>query len=137
MYENSVAFGSILNEKGEDASINYNLTGTGTIKVDPATLTVYTKDIHKTYSDVDGVRNALLNDYYVKGEANGDSNPALRDSVTLTNTSNAIVKKNGVDRTADASTEGYAINTTDASTSNGNYRLVLGDAGKSILTRLT
>ena len=130
MYENSVAFGSILNEKGEDASINYNLTGTGTIKVDPATLTVYTKDIHKTYSDVDGVRNALLNDYYVKGEANGDSNPALRDSVTLTNTSNAIVKKNGVDRTADASTEGYAINTTDASTSNGNYRLVLGDAGK-------
>nr|WP_304084271.1 filamentous hemagglutinin N-terminal domain-containing protein [Mitsuokella multacida] len=134
-YENSAAFGSILNEKGEDVSINYNLTGTGTIEVNPATLTVYTKDIRKTYGNVDGVKNALLNDYYVTGEANGDSNEDLRDSVTLTNTSDAIVKKNGVDRTADASTEGYAINTSNASTSNSNYRLVLGDAGKVYLDK--
>lgn len=135
-YNNSAAFGGILNKNGEDASINYNLTGTGAIEVNPATLTVYTKDIRKTYGNVDGVKNALLNDYYVTGEANGDSNEDLRDSVTLTNTSDAIVKKNGVDRTADASTEGYAINTSNASISNSNYRLVLGDAGKVYLDKV-
>ena len=51
-YENSAAFGSILNEKGEDASINYNLTGTGTIQVDKADLTVSRKGIETVYGTV-------------------------------------------------------------------------------------
>ena len=51
-YENSAAFGSILNEKGEDASINYNLTGTGTIEVNPATLKVTRKGYTTEYGTV-------------------------------------------------------------------------------------
>nr|WP_304100337.1 filamentous hemagglutinin N-terminal domain-containing protein [Mitsuokella multacida] len=51
-YGNSVAFGGILNEKGEDASINYNLTGTGTIQVAKADLTVSRKGIETVYGTV-------------------------------------------------------------------------------------
>lgn len=49
MYNNSAAFGGILNQNGEDASINYNLTGTGTIKVKKAGLTVTVGNAETVY----------------------------------------------------------------------------------------
>ena len=49
MYNNSAAFGGILNQNGEDASINYNLTGIGTIKVKKAGLTVTVGNAETVY----------------------------------------------------------------------------------------
>ena len=48
-YNNSAAFGGILNKNGEDASINYNLIGTGTIKVKKAGLTVTVGNAETVY----------------------------------------------------------------------------------------
>ncbi|WP_298464869.1 filamentous hemagglutinin N-terminal domain-containing protein [uncultured Mitsuokella sp.] len=66
-YENSVAFGNILNEKGEDASINYNLTGTGTIQVNKAKLSINTEDKNTTYGVVDKDYKSTIH-----GLTNGD-----------------------------------------------------------------
>ena len=136
-YNNSAAFGGILNNNGEDASINYNLTGTGTIKVNQAMLKLNTSDIHKTYGDATGVKNALATDYAVTGAINGDSNEDLRDSVTLTNASNALVTKDGKEYTNNVKSDGYAIVTTGMSTTNGNYKLELGDTGRVYLDQAT
>ena len=136
-YNNSAAFDGILNQNGEDASINYNLIGTGTIKVNQAMLKLNTSDIHKTYGDATGVKNALATDYAVTGAVNGDSNEDLRDSVTLTNTSGAIVIKDGKEYTNNVKSDGYAIVTTGMSTTNGNYKLELGDTGHVYLDKAT
>ena len=136
-YNNSAAFGGILNNNGEDASINYNLTGTGTIKVNQAMLKLNTSDIHKTYGDATGVKNALATDYAVTGAVNGDSNEDLRGSVTLTNASDALVTKDGKEYTNNVKSDGYAIVTTGMSTTNGNYKLELGDTGHVYLDQAT
>ena len=136
-YNNSAAFDGILNQNGEDASINYNLIGTGTIKVNQAMLKLNTSDIHKTYGDATRVKNALATDYAVTGAVNGDSNEDLRDSVTLTNTSGAIVIKDGKEYTNNVKSDGYAIVTTGMSTTNGNYKLELGDTGRVYLDQAT
>ena len=136
-YNNSAAFDGILNQNGEDASINYNLIGTGTIKVNQAMLKLNTSDIHKTYGDATGVKNALATDYAVTGAVNGDSNEDLRGSVTLTNASDALVTKDGKEYTNNVNSDGYAIVTTGMSTTNGNYKLELGDTGHVYLDKAT
>ena len=136
-YNNSAAFDGILNQNGEDASINYNLIGTGTIKVNQAMLKLNTSDIHKTYGDATGVKNALATDYAVTGAVNGDSNEDLRGSVTLTNASDALVTKDGKEYTNNVKSDGYAIVTTGMSTTNGNYKLELGDTGHVYLDKAT
>ena len=136
-YNNSAAFDGILNQNGEDASINYNLIGTGTIKVNQAMLKLNTSDIHKTYGDATRVKNALATDYAVTGAVNGDSNEDLRGSVTLTNASDALVTKDGKEYTNNVKSDGYAIVTTGMSTTNGNYKLELGDTGRVYLDQAT
>ena len=96
-----------------------------------------TSDIHKTYGDVDGVKNELATDYYLTEAVNGDDNAALRDLVKVTNVSDAIVLKDGVDRTNDVNDDGYAINTTEMSITNGNYKLEIGDTGRVHLDKAT
>ncbi|RHM55379.1 filamentous hemagglutinin N-terminal domain-containing protein, partial [Mitsuokella sp. AF33-22] len=86
-YENSAAFGSILNEKGEDASINYNLTGTGTIQVNKAKLSIETDGFEKVYGDVSGVQEELENAATIKGLTNGDGEAEMK----LNGTSNALI----------------------------------------------
>ena len=86
-YENSAAFGSILNEKGKDASINYNLTGTGTIQVNKAKLSIETDGFEKVYGDVPGVQEELENAATIKGLTNGDGEAEMK----LNGTSNALI----------------------------------------------
>ncbi len=78
-YNNSAAFGGILNQNGEDASINYNLTGTGTIKVTKADLTVTVGNAETVYGTpfVESAYDYAYSTETGKSLVNGDTKESL------------------------------------------------------------
>lgn len=127
-YNNSAAFGGILNKNGEDASINYNLTGTGTIEVNPATLKVTRKGYTTEYGTV------LLEDAahpFTTWDtlANGDV-----DDIKVDNKNYGGAYLDGNTRTNDARDTPYTFNEALTSESNVLRNYTLDDTGMNSVT---
>ena len=110
---------TILNN-GKDVSINYDISGEGTLTVDPATLTLDTGRTTKDYGNVDGVKKFLedgAKNYTLSGFVNGDDKDidkqnTIRSQITnVTNTSNALVDATHTNNVLDGGNRGYDITT--------------------------
>lgn len=127
-YENSAAFGSILNEKGEDASINYNLTGTGTIQVDKANLVVNRKGYTTEYGAV------LLEDAAHRFTTWGTLVNDDVDDIKVDNKNYGGAYLDGNTRTNNASDTPYTFKEALTSDSNVLRNYTLDDTGMNSVT---
>lgn len=125
---------TILNN-GKDVSINYDISGKGTLTVDPATLTLDTGSTTKDYGDVDGVKKFLedgAKNYILSGFVNGDDKDidkqnTIRSQITnVTNTSNALVDATHTNNVLDGGNRGYDIKTEITQSPDlKNYKVVV------------
>ena len=134
---------TILN-KGTDVSANYDISGSGTLTVDKATLTLDTGSTSKTYGDATGVNNFLTDkqtNYTLSGFVNGDQDDSntqstIRSQITsVTNTSAALVDDTHTNNVLDGGNSGYAI-TTKVTQSDDlkNYNVVAKQGNTVTLT---
>jgi len=125
---------TILNN-GKDVSINYDISGKGTLTIDPATLTLDTGSTTKDYGDVDGVKKFLedgAKNYILSGFVNGDDKDidkqnTIRSQITnVTNTSNALVDATHTNNVLDGGNRGYDIKTEITQSPDlKNYKVVV------------
>lgn len=136
----------ILNN-GKDVSANYDVSGSGTLTVDKATLTLDTGSTTKSYGDATGVKD-FLNDkqtnYTLDGFVNGDQDNSdtqntIRSQITnVTNTSDALVDDTHTNNVLDGGKSGYSIKTTVTQSSNlKNYNVVAKQGNSVTLTPVT
>lgn len=136
----------ILNN-GKDVSANYDVSGSGTLTVDKATLTLDTGSTTKSYGDATGVKN-FLNDkqtnYTLDGFVNGDQDNSdtqntIRSQITnVTNTSDALVDDTHTNNVLDGGKSGYSIKTTVTQSSYlKNYNVVAKQGNSVTLTPVT
>lgn len=134
---------TILN-KGTDVSANYDISGSGTLTVDKATLTLDTGSTTKTYGDATGVKDFLTDkqtNYTLSGFVNGDQDDSntqstIRSQITsVTNTSGALVDDTHTNNVLDGGNSGYAI-TTKVTQSDDlkNYNVVAKQGNTVTLT---
>ena len=134
----------ILNN-GKDVSANYDVSGSGTLTVDKATLTLDTGSTTKSYGDATGVKD-FLNDkqtnYTLDGFVNGDQDNSdtqntIRSQITnVTNTSDALVDDTHTNNVLDGGKSGYSIKTTVTSDLK-NYNVVAKQGNSVTLTPVT
>lgn len=136
----------ILNN-GKDVSANYDVSGSGTLTVDKATLTLDTGSTTKSYGDATGVKY-FLNDkqtnYTLDGFVNGDQDNSdtqntIRSQITnVTNTSDALVDDTHTNNVLDGGKSGYSIKTTVTQNSYlKNYNVVAKQGNSVTLTPVT
>lgn len=136
----------ILNN-GKDVSANYDVSGSGTLTVDKATLTLDTGSTTKSYGDATGVKN-FLNDkqtnYTLDGFVNGDQDNSdtqntIRSQITnVTNTSDALVDDTHTNNVLDGGKSGYSIKMTVTQSSDlKNYNVVAKQGNSVTLTPVT
>lgn len=136
----------ILNN-GKDVSANYDVSGSGTLTVDKATLTLDTGSTTKSYGDATGVKD-FLNDkqtnYTLDGFVNGDQDNSdtqntIRSQITnVTNTSDALVDDTHTNNVLDGGKSGYSIKTTVTQSSYlKNYNVVAKQGNSVTLTPVT
>lgn len=136
----------ILNN-GKDVSANYDVSGSGTLTVDKATLTLDTGSTIKSYGDATGVKG-FLNDkqtnYTLDGFVNGDQDNSdtqntIRSQITnVTNTSDALVDDTHTNNVLDGGKSGYSIKTTVTQSSDlKNYNVVAKQGNSVTLTPVT
>lgn len=136
----------ILNN-GKDVSANYDVSGSGTLTVDKATLTLDTGSTTKSYGDATGVKG-FLNDkqtnYTLDGFVNGDQDNSdtqntIRSQITnVTNTSDALVDDTHTNNVLDGGKSGYSIKTTVTQSSDlKNYNVVAKQGNSVTLTPVT
>lgn len=136
----------ILNN-GKDVSANYDISGSGTLTVDKATLTLDTGSTTKSYGDATGVKY-FLNDkqtnYTLDGFVNGDQDNSdtqntIRSQITnVTNTSDALVDDTHTNNVLDGGKSGYSIKTTVTQSSGlKNYNVVAKQGNSVTLTPVT
>ncbi|WP_298587615.1 MBG domain-containing protein [uncultured Megasphaera sp.] len=112
-YDNSLSYsgGGIQHEDGTDAYNNYDVTVTGKIIVNPATLYIDTTGNSRTYGDVSGVIADLTQASQVRdlttAAVNGDDPEQILKDLNIQDTSNALVDNQS--RTNDVGS--YAITT--------------------------
>ena len=130
--------------KGTDVSANYDISGSGTLTVDKATLTLDTGSTSKTYGDATGVNNFLTDkqtNYTLSGFVNGDQDDSntqstIRSQITsVTNTSAALVDDTHTNNVLDGGNSGYA-STTKVTQSDDlkNYNVVAKQGNTVTLT---
>lgn len=133
-----------ISNNGKDVSANYDVSGSGTLTVDKATLTLDTGSTTKSYGDATGVK-AFLNDkqtnYTLDGFVNGDQDNSdtqntIRSQITnVTNTSDALVDGTHTNNVLDG---GYSIKTTvTRSPDLKNYNVVAKQGNSVTLTPVT
>lgn len=136
----------ILNN-GKDVSANYDVSGSGTLTVDKATLTLDTGSTTKSYGDATGVKD-FLNDkqtnYTLDGFVNGDQDNSdtqntIRSQINnVTNTSDALVDDTHTNNVLDGGKSGYSIKTTVPQSSGlKNYNVVAKQGNSVTLTPVT
>ena len=136
----------ILNN-GKDVSANYDVSGSGTLTVDRATLTLDTGSTTKSYGDAKGVENFLADkekNYTLSGFVNGDQDNSdtqntIRSQITnVTNTSDALVDDAHTNNVLDGGKSGYDITTTvTQSPELKNYNVVAKQGNTVTLTPVT
>lgn len=136
-----------ISNNGKDVSANYDISGSGTLTVDRATLTLDTGSTTKSYGDAKGVEN-FLNDkqtnYTLDGFVNGDQDNSdtqntIRSQITnVTNTSDALVDDTHTNNVLDGGKSGYSIKTTVTQSSYlKNYNVVAKQGNSVTLTSVT
>lgn len=129
---------------GKNVSINYDISGDGTLTVDKATLTLDTGSTTKSYGDATGVKDFLRDkqtNYTLSGFVNGDQDNSdtqntIRGQITsVTNTSDALVDNTHTNNVLDGGNRGYAI-TTKVTQSDDlkNYNVVAKQGNTVTLT---
>lgn len=136
----------ILNN-GKDVSANYDISGSGTLTVDKATLTLDTGSTTKSYGDAKGVKDFLTDkqtnytlDGFVNGDQdNSDTQNTIRGQITnVTNTSDAFVDDTHTNNVLDGGKSGYDITTTfTQSLDLKNYNVVAKQGNTVTLTPVT
>lgn len=104
---------------GKDVSVNYDISGSGTLTVEKATLTLDTGSTTKDYGDAAGVKDFLTDkekNYTLDGFVNGDENDTdkqktIRGQIGVTNTSRALKDDNHTNDVWNGGNSGYAIDT--------------------------
>lgn len=141
-YDNSLSYsgGGIQHEDGTDAYNNYDVTITGKIIVNPATLYIDTTGNSRTYGDVAGVIADLTQASQVRdlttAAVNGDDPEQILKDLNIQDTSNALVDNQS--RTNDVGS--YAITTmyntaeTSPTSTLKNYTIV-HTAGTETITK--
>lgn len=137
---------TILNN-GKDVSANYDISGSGTLTVDKATLTLDTGSTTKSYGDAKGVKDFLTDkqtnytlDGFVNGDQdNSDTQNTIRGQITnVTNTSDAFVDDTHTNNVLDGGKSGYDITTTfTQSLDLKNYNVVAKQGNTVTLTPVT
>ena len=134
---------TILNN-GKDVSANYDISGSGTLIVDKATLTLDTGSTTKTYGDATGVHDFLTDkqkNYTLSGFVNGDQDSSdtqntIRSQITsVTNTTKALVDNTHTNNVLDGGNTGYAITTKITQSDDlKNYNVVAKQGNTVTLT---
>lgn len=105
---------------GKDVSVNYDISGSGTLTVEKATLTLDTGSTTKDYGDVAGVEDFLKDkktNYTLDGFVNGDENDTDKQKtirgqiIGVTNTSSALIDDNHTNIVLNGGNSGYPIDT--------------------------
>lgn len=136
-----------ISNNGKDVSANYDISGSGTLTVDRATLTLDTGSTTKSYGDAKGVENFLADkekNYTLSGFVNGDQDNSdtqntIRSQITnVTNTSDALVDDAHTNNVLDGGKSGYDITTTvTQSPELKNYNVVAKQGNTVTLTPVT
>lgn len=136
-----------ISNNGKDVSANYDISGSGTLTVDRATLTLDTGSTTKSYGDAKGVENFLADkekNYTLSGFVNGDQDNSdtqntIRSQITnVTNTSDALVDDTHTNNVLDGGKSGYSIKTTVTQSSYlKNYNVVAKQGNSVTLTPVT
>lgn len=136
-----------ISNNGKDVSANYDISGSGTLTVDRATLTLDTGSTTKSYGDAKGVENFLADkekNYTLSGFVNGDQDNSdtqntIRSQITnVTNTSDALVDDAHTNNVLDGGKSGYDITTTvTQSPELKNYNVVAKQGNSVTLTPVT
>ncbi len=132
---------------GKDVSANYDISGSGTLIVDKATLTLDTGSTTKSYGDATGVKYFLTDkekNYTLSGFVNGDQDNSdiqntIRSQITsVTNTSDAFVDDTHTNNVLDGGKSGYSITTTVSQSPDlKNYNVVAKQGNTVTLTPVT
>ncbi len=131
---------------GKDVSANYDISGSGTLIVDKATLTLDTGSTTKSYGDATGVKYFLTDkqtNYTLDGFVNGDQDNrdtqnTIRSQITsVTNTSDAFVDDTHTNNVLDGGKSGYSITTTVSQSPVKNYNVVAKQGNTVTLTPVT
>lgn len=104
---------------GKDVSVNYDISGSGTLTVEKATLTLDTGSTTKDYGDVAGVEDFLTDketNYTLEGFVNGDENDTdkqntIRTDIGVKNKSKALRDESHTNDVLNGGNSGYAIDT--------------------------
>ncbi|MFV0616945.1 filamentous hemagglutinin N-terminal domain-containing protein [Megasphaera sp. WILCCON 0056] len=141
-YDNSLSYsgGGIQHEDGTDAYNNYDVTITGKIIINPATLYIDTTGNSRTYGDVAGVIADLTQASQVRdlktAAVNGDDPEQILKDLNIQDTSDALVDNQS--RTNDVGsydiTTTYNTAETSPDTTLKNYTIV-HNAGKETITK--
>lgn len=136
-----------ISNNGKDVSANYDISGSGTLTVDRATLTLDTGSTTKSYGDAKGVENFLADkekNYTLSGFVNGDQDNSdtqntIRSQITnVTNTSDALVDDAHTNNVLDGGKSGYDITTTVIQSPElKNYNVVAKQGNTVTLTPVT
>lgn len=104
---------------GKDVSVNYDISGSGKLTVEKATLTLDTGSTTKEYGDAAGVKDFLTDketNYTLDGFVNGDENDtdkqkAIRGQIGVTNKSEALKDDSHTSDVLNGGNSGYTIDT--------------------------
>lgn len=119
---------------GKDVSINYDISGSGKLTVEKATLTLDTGSTTKEYGDAAGVKDFLTNkekNYTLDGFVNGDENDtdkqkAIRGQIGVTNKSEALKDDSHTSDVLNGGNSGYTIDTVATPNADlKNYNVVV------------
>lgn len=118
---------------GKDVSVNYDISGSGTLTVEKATLTLDTGSTTKDYGDAAGVKDFLTDkegNYTLDGFVNGDENDTdkqntIRGYIGVKNKSKALRDESHTNDVLNGGNSGYAIDTVATPNANlKNYNVV-------------
>lgn len=120
---------------GKDVSVNYDISGSGTLTVEKATLTLDTGSTTKDYGDVAGVKDFLTDkekNYTLDGFVNSDENDTDKQKtirgqiIGVTNTSSALIDDNHTNIVLNGGNSGYPIDTVATPSDDlKNYNVVV------------
>lgn len=119
---------------GKDVSVNYDISGSGTLTVEKATLTLDTGSTTKDYGDAAGVKDFLTDkeeNYTLDGFVNGDENDTdkqntIRGYIGVKNKSKALRDESHTNDVLNGGNSGYAIDTVATLNANlKNYNVVV------------
>lgn len=119
---------------GKDVSVNYDISGSGKLTVEKATLTLDTGSTTKEYGDAAGVKDFLTDkekNYTLDGFVNGDENDtdkqkAIRGQIGVTNKSEALKDDSHTSDVLNGGNSGYTIDTVATPNADlKNYNVVV------------